>query len=324
MALLDLQSMIIECEDRSGYKDASFTTHWKAYLNEGLREFARRHPWPGLEDEYTTVIPANSRYLIFPHFVEEVLDITDVSNSTHIERAGEFGRQSPATFAQLTTGRPIQYDLIGEVPALAEPTGYVWLKSSNASDTSPVYISGLVAQSGASGTAAAHSVVAETTALNGVSPVTLSTLFTRFLAISRTSDLTGDFLAFDAGNSGAHMCIIPRGESSSRYKRAQFLYVPSANTTVRIRFRHKVPQLVDDGQVPPPGVEADFLINYALGVYWRFQEQYQKAALHDAKAGAILQAEATRDENFGEPFSQIQPYNPYQNDPDDDGYRQGW
>lgn len=321
---MTLQELINECQNRTSHNSSDFTQSWISFINEAVRDYARKHPWAGLEDEYSEVLASGQRFLVFPHYVEDVLTILDTSNHRHIDRDGEFSRQSPAVFSQLTSGRPVSYDLIGDVAATAEPSGYCYVASSNASDVAAVRVQGVVAQSGASGSAIGTTIKTETVTLSGTSPVTLANQFTRFLAISKASVTSGDVTLFDAGNSNKHISFMADYETRARFRRAQFLFVPSARTDLRVRFRYRLPRLVNDDDSLLPGVDPDFVINQALAIYQREEEQYQKGAFHEAKANSTLQSQAHKEQNYGEPFSQIQPQVPFENDASADEFSRGW
>jgi hypothetical protein len=86
---------------------------------------------------------------------------------------------------------------------------------------------------------------------SGTSPVTLSTLFSRLLSVSKSTDANGDFFIFDSGASDAHIGYIGRYDDDSHFKRLQLMFVPSAQTILELRFRYAIPKLVLDEQAPP-------------------------------------------------------------------------
>lgn len=321
---MNLNALTVACENRSGFNDPAYRTTWHEFINEAVREYARRQPWAGLEDSEDAVLSANQRYHIFPTYVDEILEITDLTNYGTIDREGDFGKRYPRQFTQGTAGQPVLYDLVGDVPALAGPSGYCYAVSSHVSDTAILYLDGIAANSGASGTALAYSQKRESVTLNGTTPVTLTNLFTQFTSIGKATVTSGDYILYDAGNTNAHISLIPSGELDARFRRIQLMRIPSVNTEIRYRFRHRPPALVTEDQAPHPAVDSDFIIQYAISLFQREQDQYQKAELHERKATNTIRARANKDHNFGEPYSQIIPDTPYGGDVDDDGWRGGW
>jgi hypothetical protein len=321
---MNLTALINECENRTAFNDSRYRSTWRTFINESIREFARRHPWPGLEDDMSMVLPSGQRFLVFPHFIEDVLDIHDMTNHAHIDRDGEFGRNSPRIFSQGTTGKPVMYDSVGDVAALADPTGYVYMQSGDASDTDIAYVTGLIAVSGASGTPLAWAEKTESVTANGTAAVTLTNQFVRINSICRATNTSGDYFFYDAGDSNKHVSFIPAGGTDARFRRIQFMRIPSAQTLLRVRFRHRIPPIVNDDQGVPPAVDEDFLIQYTIAQYQREKEQYQKAELHERKAANTVQARAHKEQNYGEAHSQIEPYLPQAGDVDDDNWRGGW
>lgn len=304
---MNLGSMVRECEIRTGFNDSEFQARWRIFLNDSLRDYARRYPWPGLEKELTTTLRASERFLVLPHIVDQVVSILNVTDRSPIIRKGEWHREAPSVYANLTQGRPLEYDLAGIQAVQANPTGFIWFNSSNASDVDTVFVTGFAAASGSS--TPTFDLIQQTvsTQADGTTPVTLSTQLTEVISISKVTSTNGDFFFHDAGNSDSYVSFIPASEQEARYRRLQFLFVPSADKSLRIKYRLRLPTLVDDTQAPHPSVKADYLIEKAIALFQRYQTQYSKSQFHDAEAEATVAEEANREENFGESFSQIIP-----------------
>ena len=299
-----LGKFIDSCEHKSGFKSSEYRPTWIQFLNESIREFARSQPWPALEDFVD--ITADSKFFTLPHYIDTVISVFNVTHKHRIDREGDWDRNSPTIEADNTGGNVIAYDRVGYVALSKDPVGYVWFKSGHASDTQTISFSGLISNSGASGalekTFASSSVYA-----SGTSPVTLTTLFTKFMSLSRSTESAGDFYFYDAGDSNRLIGFIGKDEISSAFQRLQLQYVPTSPQTLRVRFRYKIPRLVSEDSAPPPGVSDDFIVNYALSLHLSEQEQHAKAQAQEAKALRVLEKEANRDENFNEPHSRMCP-----------------
>lgn len=306
---MNLLKLIELCEARTGFNDTTYRTTWQKFLNDGIREYARRYPWPGLED-LMTVSTDGTEFLILPHFVDTVVAVLNKSQNVPVDRTGDWDRESPAVYAQRTLGTVYNYDDLGQVAALRDPTSYIYYRSTHILDvvSDSVYITGYVNNSGASGTAIQRSVRSELLSITGVSPVTAGELYTSILSISKLSDLVGDLYFYDSGDSNRHLSLIPGKQPKASFKRIQLRYKPAAKTDLLVRFRHSIPPLSNDAQGPHPSVDTDFVVRYAIGMHWRGQHQYTKAQIEGAEATGMLQDIANKQLNFDEPWQQVVPW----------------
>jgi len=315
-----LLQMIESCEARTGFNDSNYRPKWRTFLNDALKDFARSSPWEGLED-LITVSTGSDQHLFLPHYVDSVISILNLTNSIPVEREGNWDRESPYVYSNHTTGRVVAWDRLGEVPVLKDPAGYVSLVSSHVSDAVIVTVTGYVANSGASGTALQTSFRREEITTTGTTPITLTTLFSKVVSISKATNTNGDFFFYDAGASLAHVGFIPQDKVASVFKRLHLLYKPSPQQLLEIRYRREVPELMSDDQAPDPAVKCDFLVEKAIASHFGEQQQHQKAALQDRQAFDLLEQEVNKDQNFTEPHSQIVPYRPME---DYDLDRRSW
>jgi hypothetical protein len=310
---MNLNELIELCGQKSGFNDSAYRPRWVNFINEAIREFARRQPWPGLED-LTTIKADGTRYLICPPYVDTVVSILNLTDRNPVDRSGDFDRNATSVWAAGTAGRACMYDRVGDVAVLKEPSGYIWFQSSHASDLQTLNVTGIVANSGASG-ALESTVRSLAVAAAGTSPVTLSVLFTKVFSVSKATDSNGNFFFYDAGATNAHISYLGATESEAAFQRLALLYKPAAGTEFELRFRYRIPKLTLDSQSPHPSVKPDFIVSHALGLHWGEQEQLQKEALSYQKATQVLQAEAHKDRNFNEPDNRIAPYIPADYDP---------
>lgn len=304
---MNLGNLIEACEFRSGQNDPDYRPQWKNFLNEGIREFSRKQPWPGLED-LITVVTDGTEYLVLPHYVDTIVGVLNASFHHPVERSGDWDRSDPSVYSQRTTGRVVTYDPVGRVATLRDPTGYLFVKSTHASDAQTVWITGMVNNSGASGTALQKSLSHLSVSLTGTSPLTLTTLFAQIISISKTTDANGDLYFYDAGATNAHIAYMGRYDDESAFNRFQLMMKPDTATSLRIRFRYKIPPLKDNSQSPHPSVHPDFVISHAISLFHKNNEQYQKAAVEAQRSSQVMLDEANKELNFNEPHSIITPY----------------
>lgn len=322
---MNLGSYIRQCEVRTGFNDSAFQQRWREFINAAVRQFGRTYPWPGLERELTTTLFSGERYLVLPHIVDHVTDILNVTDRIPIFPRGNWSKQDPAIYANLTQGRPLEYQKAGHVAVTREPAGFVWFNSSHASDLDTIYVQGYIAASGSSAPAFDRILRQESIQAQGTSPITLSSQYLEIVSISKATTTNGDFFFYDAGTSGEpHVSFIPAGDQDARFRRLEFMFVPSADKSIRMRYVPELPPLVHDQQSPHPTVKDDYVIEKAIAIFQRYQAQYQKGQFHDAEALSQLALETNKEENFTEPFSQIMPEIPGANDPDSDWYRGGY
>jgi len=316
---MNLNELIELCGQKSGFNDSAYRPRWVNFINEAVREFSRRQPWPGLED-LVTVRADGTRYLVLPHYVDTVVSILNLTDMNPVDRSGDWDRNATTVWAQGTAGRACQYDRVGDVPILRAPAGYVWFQSSHASDLQSINVTGLAANSGASG-ALEQTVRTLTVSAAGTSPVTLSVLFTKVFSISKATDSNGNFFFYDAGDSSKHLSYLGSTDSEAAFQRLALLYKPSAGTEFEVRFRYKIPKLTADSQAPHPSVKPDFIVAHALATHWGEQEQLQKQLIQEQKATKTLEADAHKDRNFNEPDNRMTPYIPADYDPAGDYFR---
>ena len=307
---MNLLNLTEACENRTGFNDPDYRPTWRSFINEAIREFSRKYPWPGLEDLITVSADGTSHYLVLPHFVGDIVAILNETQNNAVDRGGDWDREIPAIYAQRTGGRVVQYDDVGKVPALADPTGYVYFKGDESGDGSwgQVYVTGYINNSGASGTSLQRTLKTASVNMNGLSPVTLPNQFASFVSISKVTDTNGDFYFYDAGNSDKHISWLGRFEDEANFKRIQMMFKPAAETLLRIRYRHKIPPLKANEQSPHPSVDADFVTREAVNYHWRSQHQFTKAQIERGDAVATVQDVINKELNFNEPFSQIIPW----------------
>jgi hypothetical protein len=316
---MNLNELIELCGQKSGFNDSAYRPRWVNFINEAVREFSRRQPWPGLED-LVTLRADGTRYLVLPHYVDTVVSILNLTDMNPVDRSGDFDRRATTIWAQGTQGRTCEYDRVGDVAVLREPSGYLWFQSSHASDLISLNITGLAANSGASG-ALEETIRSVTVSAAGTSPVTLSTLFTKIFSISKATDTNGNFFFYDAGDASKHISYLGTTDSDAAFQRLALLYKPASGTEFEVRFRYKIPKLTTDSQAPHPSVKPDFIVAHALASHFCEQEQLQKEQVQLQKAGRVLESEAHKDRNFNEPDNRLTPYIPADYDPAGDYFR---
>jgi len=306
---VNLAKLVEECERRSGYNDVNFRPYWKTYINQALREFARAQPWAGLED-LLTAYADGTEYLVLPYYVDTVVSIFNKTDNLPVRSLGGQSDNNSAAYGQRTEGPVREYCKLGETPTIRDPTGYMTFQSSHASDMDWIYVTGLVANSAASGTALGIDMRTSRMLATGLSPVTLDLLFSKVISIGKTTDSNGAYDFNDQGSANFRVSHIERYDGEAVFRRIQLFYKPTAGTQFEVKFRYRILPLRDDAQVAPPAVKSDYLIASALGQYYQHHDQFQKAMVMTGAATKIIEAETNREENFNESESRMIPYVP--------------
>jgi len=303
---MNLAKLVEELERRSGYNDVNFRPYWKTYINQALREFARAQPWDGLEDLFTSVADGTEN-LVLPYFVDTIVSIFNKTDNMPVISLGHQAANNPQIYGQHSGGGAREYCKLGETPTIRDPIGYVTAASSHQSDVDWLYVTGLIHNSAASGTALSMEFHTSRVMATGLTPVTLDGLFSKILSISKTTDSYGDYNFVDTLGQVSHM---EKYDGEAAFRRIQLFYKPPTGTLFEVKFRYRLLPLRDDAQAPPPAVKADYLIASALGQYYQHHDQFQKAMVMSGTAKAIIEAESNREENFNESESRMCPYVP--------------
>ena len=316
---MNLGSLVDSCQLRSGFSDSAYRVRWVNFINQAIRDFARESPWDGLENT-VDLKTDGTKFLVLPHFVDSVIGLTNLDTGSEIHRVDDIEKTDPLTWAQQTAGTADRYTRAGEVATSRDPSGYLWFRSAHASDVNQLYITGLVANSGASGALEKTYKELEVTAA-GTSSVTLATLFTNIFSISKASDTYGDFFFFDAGASNAHTAFLPKVGTASAFRRLALHFKPAAGVSIQLRFRYTIPDLTLDVQAPHPAVRPDYVVEKAIALHLQEQQQYQRQAAAEGRAQRILAAEETKDRVHNEPSNRLIPWLPDANGEAEDFYR---
>lgn len=310
---MNLNELINRLQDRTGYNDPAFRTTWRNYVNDALRDYARKHPWPGLEGETHVIAAAGASQVILPHFVDSIIEFYDTANNTLVQRHSGILKDWPVIAGKLTTGRAFYYEELSPVPSIRPPKSFLNFESSGQSDTSPLYATGIFRNTSYSGTPAERYERTDTANANGLSAVTLSVHFEELTALGRASALSSTYIVRD---SSGVLAVIPPFHHASRYRRVRIHYALSKQTAFRLKYRRLPVPLIDSDQQLPPGVDPDYILEHAIGLWKQQQGQYQQGAIHTQRAISIAQDRAQIDQAGGEFFSRITPEIPQLHDDD--------
>jgi hypothetical protein len=286
-----------------GRPDTNFQGTLQDFLNQSIRDWARKRPWASLKRRLT-VYATGSRFLILPSFVERPVQVFDVSNIHPVESGGNWDFEFPSALATQTNGIPIEWQDMGTVATISDPSDYISVESDNSGDTEEIRISGFSHVSEASGTALEYEVVHESIALSGTSAVTSTHNYVEVLTIGKANDTTGKV---SVRSGGSLLARLNRYETQARYRRIEFIRVPNSGTQFEITALFKPNELEHDSQTPHPSIEGDFLLWSTAGFGLMSIGERQAGLFYLQKAQAILEQTDFRDKNFGDQFHRMIP-----------------
>jgi hypothetical protein len=296
-------------QDLTGWNDATFAPIIRRALNESIRTWARRRPWASLTREID-LVANGTRYLTLPDFIERPVYFFDKTNKAPILPGARWDQDFPGSFGEGTVGRPFDWKDAGYVATIGNPAGYVTAQSADVSDTGYVYLTGLVQDTTASGTALEWIKTQESITLNGQTPVTASNLFTEVYSFSTDSE-DGDVTLLDEGNSSLPISRIPQYETAARFPRVQFLRIPQAGLVLEVAYLQTPPDLENDAQSPHPSIDEDFLKWHTAGIVLNNIGERQAGFAYIAKGEEVLAKADFREKNFGDRPIQMTPLTDY-------------
>lgn len=290
----------------TGRVDTSFNTTLHGFINQSIREWARKRPWLSLKGRQR-LFANGTRHLVLPSYMERPVSIFNVSNSLPVEAGGNWDFEFPGRLADQTVGTPIEWQDMGSVATTRAPTGFVSLASDSDSDTSiDVRLTGFSHVSDSSGTPLEFQIVHETISLTGSSPVTATNLFVSIETISKTDDTTGNVTVTDAA-AGRAISRLGPFDPQARFRRLEFIMLPAAGTELEVTFIRQPEELEADTQSAHPSIDEDFLIWNTAGLGLVALGERQAGITFIQKAQQVLDDSDFREKSFGDQFLRTQP-----------------
>jgi hypothetical protein len=296
----------------TGRTDTNRQTSIQDFLNQSIREFALLRPWAGLKQNMNAFADGTA-FITLPGWVERPMYVFDVSNINPVEPGAIWDYQFETALADKTTGLAIEWRDAGTLPTTKVPTGVLTIESTDAGDTEDIRIAGFSHVSEASGTPLENQIVHETMTLTGTSPVSSSNSYTRVMSISKNADTTGNIYVRDAAASAVLIASLGAFEDQTRYKRLEFLRIPSAGTKFEIRVLRKPIELENDAQSAEPAIPEDYLLWNTAGLELVALGERQAGLTFLQKARALADQEDFKDKNFGDQALQMIPITDYRN-----------
>ena len=285
----DFISMKTDVGELIGDTTSAFALKIGKFLNFRYRDIMRRYPWKESYGTTTITTVANQATYPLPWDFGEVVYIYDNTNKKPLFERPEQGAQNDTTLV----GAP-DYFSVKEVGMLITPAtaSNLSISSSSASDTTQtIFIKGRNS---------AGTEVTETVTLNGTSTVSTTNVLSTYQQISKSATTVGTVTI--ASNAGGTLATLGPGQMQARYRIAHFYYIPSAVTSLIVRYKKALLPMVNDYDYPLIDI-ADELMFGAQADAWRAKRQFAKAAALEAQYEELVQRrmyqeEQTRDISF--------------------------
>jgi hypothetical protein len=296
---MNLSNLITESQRLAGRVDPLFNDRTRRWLNEAQTEWAISVPWPQILRTETFVLDGTAQ-IVLPPRVLTVKWIMDRTNSRPIFPNERLDREMPESIVAASAGAITYWKDLGIVPVARQPsaTGTVQLFTT-ASDSFNVYVAGLVENTTASGTPEQYYPVQETIVVGDTNTHTSVNNYTRIEVLGKDTFTNGDVVVKDA--AGNQLSRIPRYVYQSSYRLLTYALVPDVGTLLDVHYIQRPAPLVDNAQLPPPGVDIEFLINYAASRIHAAQPgQQDQANAKMAIAAGIIERRAAKERTHGD------------------------
>lgn len=238
------------------------------YINDRLVEIYRRLNILGTErvDYQFTTTGGTEDYILPDDFGKEV-SVVDLTNNRQLSRMtiqewvdkyGSDGLNNQGTIYSYI----ILDQLVRAQPSSASVATVV---SSSASDTSNVYVRGIVSSREDS----------ETITLNGTTSVPGSKSFDRIISVSKSATTVGRVTV--TTNSGAvTVAILAPNAVVNRIRVMRLVRIPSNSTTIEMTYIQKMLPLINTNDYPI--VDCDEVLEAGASAdAWRYKKQFNKA-----------------------------------------------
>lgn len=285
----DFVSMKTDVGEFVGDTTSSFLLKVGKYLNFRYRDILRRYPWKQIFGSTTITTVANQATYAMPWDFEEPVYIFDNTNKVSLWEKPEIGALNDTALVGSS-----QYFSVKESSCAAQPTSASALSivSSSASDTGTVFIKG---------TLSTGVEVVETVTLTGTTPVASANSYTGVVQASKNAISVGT-ITITSNSSAVSIAVLGPRQMQARYRILHLYYIPSATTSIVVRYKKRVLPLVNDYDYPIIDF-ADEMIFGAQADAWRAKRQFQKAAALEAQYEELVekrmyQQEQTHDVSF--------------------------
>jgi hypothetical protein len=318
---MNLANLIQEAQRIGGRVDTDFNTRTRRWLNEAIETYAMAIPWPTLIQR-ETVITNGQRNLVLPQRMRVVRWLGDIENKRRIRPNDHMESEFETSFFNPQSSQAFFYRQRGLSPVTSQPSPAAPIVfNTTSSDVFSAYISGLVLDTRASGNANYRVQASEEIALAGTTNYTSINSYIQIFTIGKNDFTPADLVAYNGSN------VISRVEARryrAEYRFIEFIHTPPADKQLEIEYLAAPEALVDAYQIPQPGIDIDYLINYAAAKQHLAQNRPELAQGLMAEAQAILNRKIYQERADQETDLRAIPDPLLTSQDDMDGWRQNW
>lgn len=279
-------------------------------VDRALLFYSDKLPWPSLvrEEDFTS---NGTRYMTFPRRVRSVISIGDKTRQIHVDPGGHFGRQYPTQHFGESAQGTWQWEDMGLVPTIIDPSTDTTLKlSTTQSEAVLVTIHGFLRDSTSSGTALELYEGKEVVTIGGAEQTTTNT-FARIKSIEKDGlDTESSVVVKATLPSNQPIARIGPDERNPQYRRIQFLGKPNAGDQMRVKYYERPTAIVSEDVNIDPAVHQDIIVWRVTGDMHWIGEDPQAAQLAWAKAEKLMDERIRAQTAHGEQLMQAIPWAP--------------
>lgn len=310
--VMNLGSMVTEAQRVAGRVDAGFDARTRNWINQAFREWQKRVPTQLVTTEQDFTLQGNLD-LYLPTQVAKINYVVDVTNKSPVNRTEDWDRRDPAAWIEETGGKAVAWREVGVSPVAKQPSSASQVFfTPQAPEAVVCFVQGLASDTTASNPGMATYLAAEYVTCPSSVETSGSIQFTKIHSISKSAQTSGD-ITVSYTSAGETVARLFRDDYRSEYRHIQLLNVPTDGTQIRVSYSLYYPPLSDDNQVPPPGVDSDFLIYKAASKIHKAQGQNEDASAAIAMAEAIIRDKTEMEKTKGDQFVDITPDTYYWN-----------
>lgn len=301
-------SIIDEVQQLLNWKDLNLRDRALVALSRAVARWAAVRPWDALRT-YEDFTSDGTKFLALPERVRVPIHFSDVDNSSRIRPGGQWHRTHPIYWNnEQATGRPYEWRLIETQPVISQPQTDTALRvEASVSEAMSIYITGLVRDTAASGTALELYPVREVYSVTGTGYSLTTNLFVEVFDIEKSvEDAVADVKIYTDVDAKL-VARIFADERSPEYRLVEFLAKPNAGQAIRCEYFRKPRKIVSELDTIPSVVNREFLVWRVAGDMHWIRNEHEQAALAWRKADGLMAEHQISEETHGERSDPIMP-----------------
>jgi hypothetical protein len=290
--------------------DPQHRTRARRAVDRAILFYSDKLPWPSLVRE-ETFTSNGTRYMTFPRRVRSIISVGDKTRQLHVEPGSHFGRQYPSQYFGTQPSGTWEWDDLGLVPTIVDPSTDTTLNlSTTQSESVLVTVHGFLRDSTSSGTALELYEHSEVITLGGSAQNT-GHEFVRIKSIEKDGlDTESDVVVKVNEPAVKPIARIGANERSPQYRRIQFLGKPAAGDQITVSYYERPLRVTAEDVNMDPAIHTDIIVWRVVGDLHWIGEDPQAAQIAWAKAEKLMDERMRAQTSQGEQLKQAIPYAP--------------